>query len=112
MLVLVTGGAPGSLPSWCSPALLVLAGRRSYALYLWHLPLLLLVTPHVILVRPLLPHTVLLFPLALVAAWGVTLLSWRYVEEPALRWRRRLVATADCSAQPSARRLRELAESG
>lgn len=66
---------------------LTLVGRRSYALYLWHFPLTMLVS-FVISDNHVLPHW-LATVLCVAAAWGLALLSWRYVEQPAQEWYQR-----------------------
>jgi peptidoglycan/LPS O-acetylase OafA/YrhL len=51
-------------------------GKRSYGLYLWHYPLLWVILPVLAI-----PH-LLSVPLLVAASWGLTWLSWRYVEAP------------------------------
>lgn len=67
-------------PGWLTWPPLVLLGRRSYALYLWHVPMLSVIWP-----------TSGGGPIAGIvcigAAWGLALLSWRYVESPFMRSR-------------------------
>jgi peptidoglycan/LPS O-acetylase OafA/YrhL len=70
----------GRIPRSWSPRWLVLVGQRSYGLYLWHYPLF-----HVF--QPRLPDAWWTNVALVAAAWGLTLLSWRYVEEPFLRSR-------------------------
>ncbi|HET7689345.1 MAG TPA: acyltransferase [Nocardioidaceae bacterium] len=68
LFAVVRGGYRG----WLTSRPIVLVGRRSYGLYLWHYPVF------------------VLFDAPLVAelglAWALTLLSWRLVEAPAQRW--------------------------
>lgn len=65
---------------WLSWAPLVLVGRRSYGLYLWHYPVILLT-------NRLLgdPGWLVLAATAVPVSWGLATLSWRYVERPFLR---------------------------
>lgn len=70
------GERPPSTPPW-----LDLVGRRSYGLYLWQQPLVAVLPLH--LDAPLW----LSIPLGILAAWCMTLLSWRYVEAPLMRRR-------------------------
>lgn len=66
-------------------------GRRSYAIYLWHVPLLLLAVE----VR----SGVVSAAMAVVVSLGIAELSWRYVEEPFMRRRTQVgsVSVADTS---------------
>jgi peptidoglycan/LPS O-acetylase OafA/YrhL len=66
----VQGGA-----GWLGQPMLVLLGRRSYGIYLWHLPLLMLLRREVH--NPVLA-VVLFLALLPVCAWA----SWRWVEAP------------------------------
>jgi peptidoglycan/LPS O-acetylase OafA/YrhL len=78
---------------------LVLVGRRSYGLYLWHYPVFALVAIRLPWQRPL----VVAFCLAL--SWLLTLASWRFVEAPFLRLGRSAAPerslALDAAAQPS-----------
>lgn len=60
----------------------VFFGALSYSLYLWHWPVLVF-GKDVLLAEPSVPQTVLLVLIAVAAAW----LSWRFVEQPFLKWR-------------------------
>jgi peptidoglycan/LPS O-acetylase OafA/YrhL len=63
---------------------LVEIGKRSYGLYLWHYPVWVAVSVELdglgINARRL---------IVVVASAGMTVLSYRFVEQPALRWKRR-----------------------
>jgi peptidoglycan/LPS O-acetylase OafA/YrhL len=74
--------------AWLEHPALVLVGRRSYGLYLWH-PFAALILVGVL--DQYLPRA-LGVTAALAAAWLLTLASWRYVEEPLLRKRSRVPA--------------------
>lgn len=58
----------------------VVIGRRSYGLYLWHVPVFAVGSQHL----EVLPHFIS-FALLVGVSWLVTSLSWRYVERPFLR---------------------------
>lgn len=95
VLILGATRAEGLLPRLLSSPYMVLLGNASYALYLLHLPLL-----HwwQLLDLPLPPEVFCLI------AVMVSVICYRYVETPVLRWSRRLIAgrravvTADASA--------------
>jgi peptidoglycan/LPS O-acetylase OafA/YrhL len=70
------------VPDIWSPRWLVLVGQRSYGLYLWHYPLF-----HVL--QPRMPEAWWTNVVLALGAWGLTLMSWRYVEAPLLRSRPR-----------------------
>jgi peptidoglycan/LPS O-acetylase OafA/YrhL len=53
-----------------------MVGERSYGLYLWHYPLLWVVLPWLLAPR------VITAPILLAMSWGLTCLSWRFVEQP------------------------------
>src|SRR5665647_1019424 len=82
--VLVVSVVHGNYAGWLSSPWLMHVGRRSYALYLWNFPLLWIGTALMPGLRGL--NTVVL----LGAAWGLTCLSWKYVERPFLARRHRL----------------------
>jgi peptidoglycan/LPS O-acetylase OafA/YrhL len=69
----------GSYSGWLTTPWLVYLGRRSYAMYLWNFPML-WIGPTLLEPLPKGVSTVLM----LGASWGLTLLSWRYVESPFL----------------------------
>ena len=74
---------------WLSCRTLTLVGRRSYGLYLWHWPVFLLANRFLNRPGPL-----ALLLVALPAAWGMTVLSWRFIETPFLRLKDRGQASA------------------
>jgi peptidoglycan/LPS O-acetylase OafA/YrhL len=67
----------------------VMTGRLSYAMYLWHLPLLLTINYY----RPSMNHA-LKFALVLSLTMAISFLSYRVVELPFLRLKNRLPARA------------------
>ena len=74
--VVIWGIAQGRESSFLDASWLRLVGQRSYALYLWHWPIYVLIG-----------HTIsgsawALALLGIPAAWAMTLLSWRFVERP------------------------------
>jgi peptidoglycan/LPS O-acetylase OafA/YrhL len=75
-VVLIVSVARGTYRGWLTAPWLVYLGRRSYARYLWNLPLL-WIGPSM-LPLPKGVATVLM----LAATWGLTELSWKYVEAP------------------------------
>ncbi len=68
----------GTLPRWLSAAPLAWLGKRSYALYLWHWPIFILLRPDFEL-----PDNVLLQAAVRLVLTGIAAeLSYRYVEQP------------------------------
>ncbi len=63
-------------PAWMESAVARYLGRRSYALYLWHFAMLLMVGN--------LTSSVPAAVLAVIVSLGIAELSWRYVESPVL----------------------------
>jgi peptidoglycan/LPS O-acetylase OafA/YrhL len=63
-------------PAWTSAAWLRWCGIRSYAMYLWHFPLM-------IVMQGWMPDRIG-FLIACLASAGIAALSWRYLEEPLL----------------------------
>jgi peptidoglycan/LPS O-acetylase OafA/YrhL len=94
-----------------SPRPLVWIGKRSYALYLWHYLWATWTHP-----LPLAYG----MPLGVAGALACTVLSWRYVETPALRYARRfqppaaveLPATSNAYRRSPARAVRAVADTG
>ncbi|HSV41737.1 MAG TPA: acyltransferase, partial [Nocardioidaceae bacterium] len=74
--------AQGRYSGWLGHPFLVLVGRRSYALYLWSLPLASMLDPFD------LSYWIAL-PIGLALAAVAAGLSWKYVEEPFLRLKER-----------------------
>lgn len=68
----------GSLPRWLSQPPLVWLGKRSYALYLWHWPIYVLLRPEF----ELPDHALLQSAVRLVLTCVAAELSYRYVEQP------------------------------
>ena len=74
---------------WLDNPVLAWIGERSYAIYLWHVVVMAELYP---VVRGLEGYKValaVLLPLTLLASAAVAELSWRFVERPALRLKRR-----------------------
>jgi peptidoglycan/LPS O-acetylase OafA/YrhL len=76
-------------------------GRRSYGIYLWHFPIILLAFDRGAMFRP---ADTSWFWVRVAGAAGATVLlgalSFRFVEEPARRWGRRLGARGAPTGQP------------
>jgi peptidoglycan/LPS O-acetylase OafA/YrhL len=70
---------------WLSSRGLVAIGKRSYGFYLWHWPVQFIL----LRVDAVTEHRLLHWFLLLTLSWSLTVLSWRYVEQPFLngRWR-------------------------
>jgi peptidoglycan/LPS O-acetylase OafA/YrhL len=81
LICLATTTAPRSLAwkplAWC--------GLISYGLYLWHVPVLLVLRAAGLLPLDVLGATLVGLPVSLLAGW----LSFRFVEAPAIAWSRR-----------------------
>jgi peptidoglycan/LPS O-acetylase OafA/YrhL len=77
--VVVAGIASTGRVGVLEPRWLVAIGRRSYGLYLWHFPLVWYVAPRLDVARPV------AIAVMLGLAGLLTVISWRYVEEPFLR---------------------------
>lgn len=81
LVAAVTGGAPRSRAvRWLAWRPLAAVGVVSYGLYLWHLPLLLIVRQLGLLPHDLLPRLLVVAAAGLIAAAA----SWRWVERPCL----------------------------
>jgi peptidoglycan/LPS O-acetylase OafA/YrhL len=78
--VIYAGVSDRGVP-WLAWRPLVLLGQRSYGLYLWHVPVGVVVT------ELLGPSTSIAWTVTVPLAWGLTCLSWRYVEQPILNRR-------------------------
>jgi acetyltransferase len=92
IVVGVAGAPPGLLAS----APLRWVGVRSYGLYLWHFPVILLFTTRQQLPETMLPALAICLPLSLTLA----ALSWRLVERPAQEWARRVTRSGSASSAP------------
>ena len=80
---------------WLTVRPLTWVGRRSYGLYLWHVPIAYL-WAHLAAPYPVIVAT------GVGAAFGMTALSWRYVETPFLRLKDRQAARASTRRPPVA----------
>jgi peptidoglycan/LPS O-acetylase OafA/YrhL len=76
--VIVTAERSGPVGAVLSAAPLVAVGRRSYGVYLWHWPVLVLVSQALPVSSPAFLTPLLVVILTAAAAWA----SWRYVEAP------------------------------
>ncbi len=92
-LVVLAERGPGRLFAW-PPA--VALGVVSYGFYLWHLPVLRW-TDDRLIGEPAVVRIGVGFALALIA----TLLSYRLIEQPALRLKRRFAAPVARTAEPA-----------
>lgn len=81
LLVLAAVHGRGRALAWLGARPLASVGVASYGIYLWHVPLILALRRLDLLPLAFLPALALALPVALAAGW----LSWRLVEEPALR---------------------------
>jgi peptidoglycan/LPS O-acetylase OafA/YrhL len=72
------------------------AGMISYGIYLWHLPLLLVVRKAGLLPEPFAPRLGVVLALSILFGW----LSWRLVERPAIAWAHRRTARPALPAAP------------
>jgi peptidoglycan/LPS O-acetylase OafA/YrhL len=79
LVTLAVSGTSGMIPRLLRWRLLRWLGRISYCLYIVHYPIYLAL-------RNYLPHSVALV-IGLVAALGISALSWRYFEGPLARWK-------------------------
>ncbi len=88
-------GPSGRLTRWLEARPLTQAGRYSYALYLWHQPVIICLTLLGLKAGTIpailgsdLPGVILLGLIAGVISIGLALASWRWLEEPILNPRR------------------------
>jgi acetyltransferase len=81
--LLVAAAAAGTGPAvgWLGARPLVALGVVSYGIYLWHLPLILIVRELGLLPAAFAPRLALMLPLAI----GAATLSWMLVERPVMR---------------------------
>lgn len=79
---------------------LMKVGKRSYGLYLWHFPLLMVIGEALDLGGGV-PRWASA-PFLIAAAWGLTCLSWRCVEQPAQQWLRSRLRDTEPVAQQDA----------
>jgi peptidoglycan/LPS O-acetylase OafA/YrhL len=79
LVTLAVSGTSGIVPRLLRQPLLRWLGRISYCLYIVHYPIYLAL-------RNYLPHSVALV-VGLIAALGISALSWRYFEGPIARWK-------------------------
>ena len=79
---------------------LTFTGEVSYGLFLWHVPILLVLRGNGLLPLHVAAAAAVALPLSIAAGW----LSWRYVEQPAIAWsagRRREPPSGDQRAEPA-----------
>ncbi len=81
IIAAVTAGRGRSV-GWLAAPPLAAIGVVSYGIYLWHLPLLLVIRQAGALPEPLLPRMLVVLTASITAGW----LSWRLVEAPAIGW--------------------------
>ena len=105
-VMLEVGG--GGTWRWLDNPVLAWIGARSYAIYLWHVALMSELYPLVDGIEGYRVAFLALFPLVLVASAAVAEVSWRLVEQPALRLRahRRPPVESASPSTPAGRRAR------
>jgi acetyltransferase len=101
-LLLLTGAATGSSRSPVTRAMsmawLVALGRWSYSIYLWHLPVIVLLAPHV--ARDGIDGFLLFYGLTLAITVPLGAATYAWVEQPAIRWSKRPGAGDALSGEP------------
>jgi len=80
LIVAAAAAGRGRATAWLRWRPLAAVGVISYGLYLWHLPLLLVLANAGALPEPLVPRLLIVLGVALLAAAA----SWRFVERPAI----------------------------
>ena len=100
LVIAAAAGGRGPSTAWLRHPVLTRLGLISYGVYLWHLPLLLVLRHAGLLPEPLAPRMLVVLGVTLIAAAA----SWRFVERPSIEWagRRRVVRRG--SARPRTRR--------
>jgi peptidoglycan/LPS O-acetylase OafA/YrhL len=88
-LILLAVGAARAAPRLLTARPAAFVGEVSYGVYLWHVPLLLILRAHGLLPLSTLGALVVVLPLTLLVATA----SWRWVERPAQDWSRRVAAS-------------------
>jgi peptidoglycan/LPS O-acetylase OafA/YrhL len=90
-LLLLVGAALGTARSpvtrFMSMRWLVAVGRWSYSVYLWHLPVIVLLSPHV--ARDGVDGFLILYGLTLAITIPLGAATYAWVEQPAIRWSKR-----------------------
>jgi peptidoglycan/LPS O-acetylase OafA/YrhL len=81
LVVAAAAGGSGPAVAWLRARPLVAVGVVSYGVYLWHLPLILVVRRLGLLPGALVPR----FAVVLALALGVAALSWKLLERPLIR---------------------------
>jgi peptidoglycan/LPS O-acetylase OafA/YrhL len=87
-LVLLAVGAAHTAPRLLMSRPMAWVGERSYGIYLWHVPLLLVLRAHGLLPLSTVAGMAVVLPLTLAVAAA----SWRWIERPAQDWSRRVAA--------------------
>jgi peptidoglycan/LPS O-acetylase OafA/YrhL len=87
-LVLLAVGAAHTAPRLLMSRPMAWVGERSYGIYLWHVPLLLVLRTHGLLPLSTVAGMAVVLPLTLAVAAA----SWRWIERPAQDWSRRVAA--------------------
>lgn len=82
LVIAAAAAGTGGAVSWLRTRPLARVGLWSYGLYLWHLPLLLVLRENGLLPEPLWPRMLVVLLVSLAAAAA----TWRWVERPAIEW--------------------------